>query len=142
MLSHSNKAHNILFCTRNIDAIFDLSMPVPNRLLSTVNRQFPSWIKSLSMKMNKSSNPSYPCLWFDGKAQDAADFYCTVFASSKISSANAMVVMFELEGRRFMALNGGPKFKINPSISFFVTNLDDGVQSMAGVRINLVLIGN
>jgi predicted 3-demethylubiquinone-9 3-methyltransferase (glyoxalase superfamily) len=84
-----------------------------------------SWMKSISTMASKMNNPSYPCLWFDGKAKDAADFYCTVFENSKVSSCNAMTVMFELEGRRFMALNGGPMFKINPSISFFVTNLNE-----------------
>ena len=62
----------------------------------------------------------YPCLWFDGKAKEAADFYTSVFDHSKILSENPVVVMFELEDIRFMALNGGPMFKINPSISFFV----------------------
>ncbi len=61
------------------------------------------------------------CLWFDGQAKEAATFYSTVFKSSKITSENPMVVTFELNGTKFMGLNGGPMFKINPSISFFVT---------------------
>jgi predicted 3-demethylubiquinone-9 3-methyltransferase (glyoxalase superfamily) len=66
------------------------------------------------------SNPIYPCLWFDGQAKEAASFYCTVFNNSSITSENPMVVIFDLEGQKTMALNGGPVFKINPSISFFV----------------------
>jgi predicted 3-demethylubiquinone-9 3-methyltransferase (glyoxalase superfamily) len=62
----------------------------------------------------------YPCLWFDGKAKEAATYYSSVFENSKIISENPIVVMFELEGIQFMGLNGGPQFKINPSISFFV----------------------
>ncbi len=62
----------------------------------------------------------YPCLWFDGKAKEAANFYTSVFDNSKILSENPVVVTFELEGMQFMGLNGGPMFKINPSISFFV----------------------
>ncbi len=62
----------------------------------------------------------YPCLWFDGKAKEAATFYTSVFDNSKILSENPIVVMYELEGILFMALNGGPMFTINPSISFFV----------------------
>jgi len=65
------------------------------------------------------SNPIYPCLWFDGKAKEAADFYCSVFEQSKITAENPIVVNFEICGKKFMALNGGPKFRINPSISFF-----------------------
>jgi predicted 3-demethylubiquinone-9 3-methyltransferase (glyoxalase superfamily) len=62
----------------------------------------------------------YPCLWFDGKAREAAEFYCSVFENSKITVDTPMVVMFELSGKKFMGLNGGPMFKVNPSISFFV----------------------
>lgn len=64
----------------------------------------------------------YPCLWFDGNAKNAAEFYCTVFKNSKINSENPLVVMFELSGLKLMGLNGGPQFKINPSISFFFTS--------------------
>ena len=66
------------------------------------------------------TNQIYPCLWFDGKAKAAADFYCSVFKNSKITANNPMVTTFEIEGYKFMGLNGGPLFKINPSISFFV----------------------
>ena len=40
--------------------------------------------------------PLYPCLWYDGNAKEAADFYCSIFKSSKITSENQMVVTFEL----------------------------------------------
>lgn len=62
----------------------------------------------------------YPCLWFDGQAKSAAEHYCSIFKNSKILSANAMVVMFELNGRQFMGLNGGPHFKFNEAVSFVV----------------------
>ena len=62
----------------------------------------------------------YPCLWFDNNAKEAADFYCSVFENSSIVSENPLVVIFQLNGMKFMGLNGGPRFKINPSISFFV----------------------
>lgn len=65
--------------------------------------------------------PVYPCLWFDGNAKAAAEFYCSVFDHSKIIDDTQMVVRFEIEGRMIMGLNGGPMFKINPSISLFVT---------------------
>jgi predicted 3-demethylubiquinone-9 3-methyltransferase (glyoxalase superfamily) len=65
-------------------------------------------------------NPIYPCLWFDGNAKAAAEFYCSIFANSKIAADTPMVVTFELSGKKFMGLNGGPQFKFNPSISFFV----------------------
>jgi predicted 3-demethylubiquinone-9 3-methyltransferase (glyoxalase superfamily) len=65
-------------------------------------------------------NPIYPCLWFDGKAKEAADFYCTVFSDSKILETNPIVTTFEASGQKFMCLNGGSMFTINPSLSFFV----------------------
>lgn len=64
--------------------------------------------------------PIYPCLWFDGKAKEAADFYCSIFKDSKITSENPMVVMFELNGTKFMGLNGGPQYKFSPATSFVV----------------------
>ncbi|UEG49669.1 VOC family protein [Ferruginibacter lapsinanis] len=66
------------------------------------------------------SNNIYPCLWFDGQAKAAAEFYCTVFNNSKITAENPMVVTFELDGKKFMGLNGGPMFKFNEAISFVV----------------------
>jgi len=62
----------------------------------------------------------YPCLWFDGKAKAAADYYCSIFKNSKIISENPIVVQFELNGNRFMALNGGPKYKFTPATSFVI----------------------
>jgi predicted 3-demethylubiquinone-9 3-methyltransferase (glyoxalase superfamily) len=62
----------------------------------------------------------YPCLWFDGQAKAAADFYCSVFKNSKITANNPMVVRFELNGVQFMGLNGGPEFKFNEAVSFVV----------------------
>lgn len=56
----------------------------------------------------------------DGTAKAAADFYCSVFVDSKITDENPLAVIFELGGHQFMCLNGGPTFKPNPSISFFV----------------------
>ncbi|MDQ6813016.1 MAG: VOC family protein [Bacteroidota bacterium] len=67
------------------------------------------------------NNNICPCLWFDGNAKEAAEFYSTVFSNSKITTDTPMVVLFEIEGKKMMGLNGGPMFKINPSISMFVT---------------------
>jgi predicted 3-demethylubiquinone-9 3-methyltransferase (glyoxalase superfamily) len=67
------------------------------------------------------SNNIHPCLWYDGNAKAAADFYCTLFPNSKITVDTPMVVKWELAGQTFMGLNGGPMFKANPSISFMVT---------------------
>ena len=66
------------------------------------------------------NNNIHPCLWFDGNGKEAADFYCSLFKNSKINIDTPMVVMFELNGKKFMGLNGGPMFRINPSISLFV----------------------
>lgn len=65
-------------------------------------------------------NLMYPCLWFDGNALEAAEFYCTVISDSKILSSDPMVVRFWLNGQQFMALNGGPLFTFNESVSFVI----------------------
>jgi len=62
----------------------------------------------------------YPCLWFDGQAKAAADYYCSIFKNSEITAENPIVVNFELSGNKFMALNGGPKYKFTPATSFVI----------------------
>jgi predicted 3-demethylubiquinone-9 3-methyltransferase (glyoxalase superfamily) len=73
-----------------------------------------------------------PFLWFDDKAEEAMTFYTSIFKNSKVVSVSrygdagpgpkgsVMSATFELEGQRFMALNGGPLFSFTPAISFFV----------------------
>ena len=63
----------------------------------------------------------FPCLWFDGQAKEATDYYCSVFKNSKIVSENPMVVIFELNDTKFMALNGGPQYKFSPANSYVIT---------------------
>lgn len=62
----------------------------------------------------------YPCLWFDQKAKEAADYYCSIFKDAKITSENPIVVNFELNGKKFMALNGGPMYQFSPATSFVI----------------------
>ena len=67
-----------------------------------------------------------PFLWFDGKAEEAMNFYTSIFKNSRILSTNrfngkVLTVTFELEGQKFMALNAEPIFKFNEAISFFVS---------------------
>ncbi len=73
-----------------------------------------------------------PCLWFDGKAEEAMHFYTSIFRNSKVGDVtryteagpgekgSVLAVTFEIEGREFMGLNGGPNFKFSPAISFSV----------------------
>jgi len=70
------------------------------------------------------TEPIYTCLWFDGNAKEAATFYCSIFKNSKILSDTSMMVKFDLNGRTFMGLNGGPLFTFNESISFVVECAD------------------
>lgn len=65
--------------------------------------------------------PLQTCLWFDGKAQAAAAFYCSIFPNSSILHDSGMVVSFEINGQRFMGLNGGNQFKFNEAVSFVIT---------------------
>ena len=67
-----------------------------------------------------------PFLWFDKEAEEAANFYVSIFNNSKITHVTpgpggiAMWVSFELDGQEFMALNGGPQYKFTEAVSFFV----------------------
>lgn len=60
-------------------------------------------------------------MWFDNQAKTAAEFYCSIFSNSGITASSSMAVQFEIEGLKVMGLNGGSMFKINPSISLYVT---------------------
>ncbi|RYZ23001.1 MAG: VOC family protein [Chitinophagaceae bacterium] len=67
-----------------------------------------------------------PFLWFDGNALEAARFYTGIFPDARISGempgegGKPMVVAFELAGQKFTALNGGPQFTFNESVSFVI----------------------
>lgn len=71
-------------------------------------------------------NKITPFLWFDTQAEEAMNFYVSIFKNSKVLGVTpgpdgiAQSVTFELEGQEFMALNAGPQFKFNESVSFFV----------------------
>lgn len=68
-----------------------------------------------------------PFLWFDGQAEEAMNLYVATFANSRVLSVSpgpggtVMSCTFELEGQRFMALNGGPTYTFTPAISLFVS---------------------
>jgi len=66
------------------------------------------------------TNQIYPCLWFDGNAKSAADFYCSIFPNSKIVNYSETVVNFELNGQPYMGLNGGDLFNFNEAVSFVI----------------------
>jgi predicted 3-demethylubiquinone-9 3-methyltransferase (glyoxalase superfamily) len=85
--------------------------------------------------MSTFENPSRitPFLWFDSNAEEAADFYISIFPNSRKLSelrntgdapgpkGGVLTVSFELDGLRFTALNGGPAYQFTPAISFVVT---------------------
>jgi predicted 3-demethylubiquinone-9 3-methyltransferase (glyoxalase superfamily) len=78
-----------------------------------------------------------PFLWFDTQAEEAMNFYCSVFKNSKVLSVTpgpngiAQSVSFELEGQEFIGLNAGPVFKFNEAVSFFVNcNTQEEVDAM------------
>jgi len=82
------------------------------------------------------TNKIISCLWFDMQAAEAANFYCSVFKDSwinktayygkqgheihKMPEGAVLTVEFELNGNRFLALNGGPMFKFNEAVSFII----------------------
>jgi predicted 3-demethylubiquinone-9 3-methyltransferase (glyoxalase superfamily) len=84
------------------------------------------------MSMVPSNTRITPFLWFDGNAEEAVTFYCSVFKNSrrldKVDSAvdssvpkgKVITISFELDGQAFVALNGGPNFKFTEAISFMI----------------------
>jgi predicted 3-demethylubiquinone-9 3-methyltransferase (glyoxalase superfamily) len=69
-----------------------------------------------------------PFLWFDGQAEEAANFYVSLFKNSKILSVNrpdpagsVLTVSFQLDGQEFVGLNGGPQYKFTEAVSFLVS---------------------
>jgi predicted 3-demethylubiquinone-9 3-methyltransferase (glyoxalase superfamily) len=77
-----------------------------------------------------------PFLWFDTEAEEAAEFYCSIFPNSKITAVShytdagprpagtVMTVSFVLDGQEFVALNGGPEFKFTEAISLLINCAD------------------
>ena len=61
-----------------------------------------------------------PFLWFDGNLEEATEFYLSVVKNARVLSLDSMSATFEIEGQEFMALNGGPMFKFNEAVSFFI----------------------
>ncbi len=84
------------------------------------------------MAFSSTMQKIIPFLWFDGKAEEAANFYVSLFKDSRIVNISrygdagpapkgtAMSATFELAGQRYIALNAGPQFKFSEAISFFI----------------------
>ena len=88
------------------------------------------------MGMNRVAQKITPFLWFDDRAEEAAKLYTSIFKNSRLGEisrydeetanlsgrpkGSVMTVAFEIEGQEFVALNGGPVFKLNESVSFIV----------------------
>ena len=81
--------------------------------------------------MSKSTSKITPCLWFDGRAEEAANFYASILPDSRVDvvhrapgdypsgkAGDALLVEFTLMGQPFTGLNGGPMFKFNEAVSF------------------------
>jgi predicted 3-demethylubiquinone-9 3-methyltransferase (glyoxalase superfamily) len=78
-----------------------------------------------------------PCLWFDGQAEEAADFYTSIFPGSEVLSVmrspadnpstkagEVLLVVFSISGQPFTALNGGPQFTFSEAVSFEIDCAD------------------
>ena len=88
------------------------------------------------MSTIQRTNKITPCLWFDDKAEEAANFYVSLFNNSKLGDVSrygdsgsevsgqqegsVMTVEFEIDGQEFMGLNGGPLFKFTEAVSFVI----------------------
>jgi predicted 3-demethylubiquinone-9 3-methyltransferase (glyoxalase superfamily) len=74
-----------------------------------------------------------PCLWFDDQAEEAANFYCSIFKNSQIletshygegapkPAGSVLLVVFEIDGQRYQALNGGPDYTFSEAVSFSIS---------------------
>ena len=91
--------------------------------------------------------PITPCLWFDNNAEEAVNFYISIFKNSRVKTVSryseagpgepgsVLTIVFEINGQEFMALNGGPQFKFSEAISFVIycdtqAELDDYWQKL------------
>jgi predicted 3-demethylubiquinone-9 3-methyltransferase (glyoxalase superfamily) len=89
-----------------------------------------------------------PCLWFDTEGEEAAKFYTSVFPNSRIvevahygpgaprPEGMVMTVAFELDGNKFIALNGGPEFKFSEAISFEIECADQNEVDMYWMKLS------
>src|SRR5262245_22050627 len=101
-----------------------MSSWVSNRLIVESTKQ---------PKRGRAMQKITPCLWFDTEGEEAAEFYTSIFPNSRIieitrygcagprPEGSVMTVNFELDGQRYIGLNGGPDFKFNEAISLEVT---------------------
>src|SRR5438094_8040874 len=113
------------------------SFRTPNR----GTKWIPQFRSSMSIRRCRQRNKTNmqkitPFLWFDDQAEEAVKFYTSIFKNSKVGrilsygeeaakasgrpAGSVLTVEFELVGQKFVALNGGPQFKFNESISFVV----------------------
>jgi predicted 3-demethylubiquinone-9 3-methyltransferase (glyoxalase superfamily) len=120
-------------CSPLEDEISQEAGRIPPLLISPVR---PQNISTLNVSINMSFGKITTCLWFDGQAEEAANYYTSIFKDSKIITTqrftdagqevhgrepgSVMVVEFELNGQRFVGLNGGPQHKFSEAVSFQV----------------------
>lgn len=108
--------------------------PISVFILSTSCDQMNEFNLARANIVDKDGQKICPCLWFDSQAEDAANFYVSIFKDSKIEGitrygkegyeihhmkeGTVMTVEFQIAGQKFLGLNGGPIFQFNESISF------------------------
>jgi predicted 3-demethylubiquinone-9 3-methyltransferase (glyoxalase superfamily) len=91
-------------------------------------------LRCISLRALSGMQRITPFLWFDNQAEEAANFYVSVFKNSKVKQithyageefpekkGQVMTVSFELDGQEFTALNGGPNFKFTEAVSFVIS---------------------
>lgn len=72
---------------------------------------------SYILSMSKSP---HTCLWFESQALEAAEFYCSLFSGAQIIQQNGFMVLIDLNGQRYMLMNGGPRYQLSHAVSLVV----------------------
>ncbi len=101
--------------------LFKVDMDVEDNYYEMMLDKWPQAMEKMKdLSENQIDYPIYTCMWFNAEAKEATTFYSTIFHNFALHSQNDFVSSFEMGGNKFMAMNGGPMYKMTPAMSYFV----------------------
>jgi predicted 3-demethylubiquinone-9 3-methyltransferase (glyoxalase superfamily) len=101
--------------------LFEVDMDVEDSHYEMMLIQWPQAMEEIKkIAENLDNQRIYPCLWFNKEAREAVEYYSGIFSNFIALKQNEFVSTFEINGCKFMAINGGPHYKMNPAVSYFV----------------------